>query len=206
MFEKTLRLLAGAQKHFINATRVAIFLVMAWIGGLKAFPYEAAGIVPFVANSPFMGFLYTKTPPEYQQYKNREGELVEKNVAWHRENGTYVFSWGLGALICAIGLFVLSGIWSPTGGLIGGAWTVLMSFVTLSFLITTPETWVPALGDAHSGFPYLSGAGRLVLKDVIMMGAGLVCLSDSAQRYLRARRRAPVDVRHEAPEVLPASV
>lgn len=24
--------------------------------------------------------------------------------------------------------------------------------VTLSFLITTPEAWVPALGDAHHGF------------------------------------------------------
>jgi uncharacterized membrane protein YkgB len=29
---------------------------MAWIGGLKAFQYEADGIVPFVANSPLMSF------------------------------------------------------------------------------------------------------------------------------------------------------
>lgn len=187
MFIRFLRLTAGAQKHFINFARIAIFIVMAWIGGLKAFPYEAAGIIPFVANSPTMSFLLKYDAPEYQNYKNREGELVEKNVAWHKENRTYIFSYGLGIMICAIGAFVLSGIWSPMGGIIGGVWTVIMSVVTLSFLITTPETWVPNLGDAHYGFPYLSGAGRLVIKDVIMMGAGLVCLSDSARRYLAAR-------------------
>ncbi|MFP1455029.1 DUF417 family protein [Escherichia coli] len=43
--------------------------------------------------------------------------------------------------------------------------------VTLSFLITTPEAWI-ALGDAHHGFPYLSGAGRLVLKDTLMLAGG----------------------------------
>ncbi len=37
---------------------------------------------------------------------------------------------------------------------------VVMSFVTLSFLVTTPECWVPALGSSEHGFPLLSGAGR----------------------------------------------
>jgi uncharacterized membrane protein YkgB len=34
--------------------------------------------------------------------------------------------------------------------------------------------------------PYLSGAGRLVLKDAIMMGAALVTMADSAKAALRA--------------------
>lgn len=42
--------------------------------------------------------------------------------------------------------------------------------ITLSFLVTTPETRVSNLGDSERGFPYLSGAGRLVMKDVIMLG------------------------------------
>ena len=146
MINQLLRLVAHSQKYYIHFMRIAIFLVMGWIGGLKAFPYEAAGIVPFVANSPTMSFLYAKEAPEYQQFKNKEGELVAKNVQWHKENRTYLFSYGLGIMIVAIGAFVLSGIWSPTGGLIGGTWTIIMSIVTLSFLITTPETWVPALG------------------------------------------------------------
>jgi uncharacterized membrane protein YkgB len=31
---------------------------------------------------------------------------------------------------------------------VGNFLVLVMSFVTLSFLITTPECWVPALGDA----------------------------------------------------------
>jgi len=60
-----------------------------------------------------------------------------------------------------------------------------MSIITLSFLITTPETWVPALGGDQHGFPYLSGAGRLVIKDIIMLGAGLIIASDSAKSILK---------------------
>lgn len=177
-----------SQKNFIHFLRIGIFIVMAWIGGLKAFQYEADGIIPFVANSPFMSFLLNKTADEtdnYKLHKNKEGEVVPENIRWHEANGTYVFSYGLGAVICIIGLLVLLGIWFPQAGFWGGILTFGMSIVTLSFLITTPETWVPNLGGPNYGFPYLSGAGRLVLKDVIMMGAGLVCASEAAQRILK---------------------
>jgi len=62
---------------------------------------------------------------------------------------------------------------------------ILMACTTLSFLVTTPEAWVPALGDTAHGFPYLSGVGRLVVKDAIMLGAAVVTLADSAKTYLR---------------------
>lgn len=190
--KQLVRVLAGSQPQFINLMRIAIFIVMAWIGGLKAFQYEADGIIPFVANSPFMSFLLTKKAPEYQQYKNPEGKTVQKNIDWHKENGTYVFSYGLGTVICIIGLLMLLGIWYAKIGMWGGLLTFGMSLVTLSFLITTPEVYVPKLdGDfptPHYGFPYLSGAGRLVLKDVIMMAAGLICAAESAQRILGSRR------------------
>jgi len=179
-----LRFLANGQRGFIHALRISIFVVMAWIGGLKAFQYEADGIVPFVANSPLMQFFYAKEAPEYQAYKNPEGKTVAKNIEWHKTNGTYAFSYGLGAVIVAIGLLTLAGIWSAKLGLVGGLLTFLMSIVTLSFLITTPEVYVPDLGGdfptPHHGFPYLSGAGRLVLKDVIMLAAGLIVAADSA--------------------------
>lgn len=183
---------AAQQKNFLHLTRIAIFIVMVWIGGLKAFQYEADGIVPFVANSPLMSFFYNKKAPEYQQYKNPEGKTVRKNIEWHKENGTYVFSYGLGLVIIIIGVLALMGIWHAKTGFIGGMLTFGMSLVTLSFLITTPETFVPNLGGdfptPRYGFPYLSGAGRLVIKDVIMMGAGLVCAADSAKVWLMKRK------------------
>lgn len=192
-----LTILAGSQRTFINFVRIAIFIVMAWIGGLKVFQYEADGIVPFVANSPFMSFFYNnhdkvdngkgKMVAEYMLHKNKEGEVVPENIKWHEENGTYPFSYGLGAVICGIGLLTLLGIWSPKVGVWGGLLTFGMAIVTLSFLITTPETWVPDLGGPNHGFPYLSAAGRLVIKDVIMMAGGLVCASDAARRILKAK-------------------
>lgn len=160
-------------------------MVMVWIGGLKAFPYEAEGIIPFVANSPLMSFLLHKPAPEYNQFKNKEGEYVPKNIKWHKANGTYTFSYGLGTVIIIIGILTLAGIFYPKLGLIGGLLTFIMSVVTLSFMVTTPEVYVPDLGGPDHGFPYLSGAGRLVIKDVIMMAAGLVVAADAARSLLK---------------------
>ncbi|MCH5716874.1 DUF417 family protein [Niabella hibiscisoli] len=199
--ENLFRLFASWQDLFIDFLRVAVFIVMAWIGGLKAFKYEADGIVPFVINSPLMSFFYKnsgkiavnsegKPVAEYKLYKNAEGQTVQKNIDWHKENRTYIFSYGLGSVIVLIGLLVLTGIWFPRIGFWGGILSAGMSVVTLSFLITTPEVYVPNLGGdfptPQHGFPYLSGAGRLVIKDVIMMIAGLVIAADSAQTVLKA--------------------
>jgi len=180
--------LANSQQQFIHLIRISVAIVMIWIGGLKAYQYEADGIVPFVANSPLMSFFYSKEAPEYQQYKNTEGQEVAKNIAWHEENGTYTFSILLGIVIVSIGLLNLLGIFLPKIGVIGGLLTFAMSLVTLSFLITTPEAYVPNLrGDFATkfyGFPFLSGAGRLVIKDVIMMVAGLIIASDSSKKII----------------------
>lgn len=175
--------LAKSHLSSVNFLRISVFIVMAWIGGLKAFHYEAEGIVPFVANSPLMSFFYTH-PSEYASHKNKEGEIVIKNVEWHESNGTYIFAYGLGAVIIVIGFLNLLGIWSANVGLIGGIFTFGMSLVTLSFLITTPESYVPDLGGTEHGFPLLSGAGRLVIKDLIMMAAGLVIASESAKQII----------------------
>ncbi|PQA94791.1 hypothetical protein B0A69_09035 [Chryseobacterium shigense] len=194
--------------YFLNFLRISIFIVMAWIGGLKAFQYEADGIVPFVANSPLMSFFYQdanrkvinqdhQQVSEYTLYKNPEGKTVKKNIDWHTNNGTYTFSYGLGMVIISIAILVLLGIWFPKIGALGGALTFIMSFVTLSFLITTPEVYVPDLGGdlptPQHGFPYLSGAGRLVLKDMIMMAAGLVIFSDSLKNVVRSSLHASTD-------------
>lgn len=190
--ENKLKILSNAQPFFINIMRVSVFLVMAWIGGLKAFQYEADGIVPFVANSPLMSFFYSKPAPEYTEYKNPEGKTVSKNIEWHKENNTYIFSYAIGTVIVIIGTLTLLGIWYEKIGLIGGLLTFVMSLVTLTFLITTPDVYVPNLGGdfptTHIGFPYLSGSGRLVLKDLIMMASGLVISSDSARRILEKQK------------------
>lgn len=173
----------------IAVTRAVLIIVLLWIGGLKVFKYEAEGIIPFVATSPFMSF-FLADPENYQSHKNPEGALVPENRAWHEHNRTYLFAYGLGSVIVLYGLMLCANPWLPQVAAVGSFLVVIMSIVTLSFLITTPECWVPALGDAQHGFPYLSGAGRLVIKDVIMMGAALVTMADSAKSYLQRRAAA----------------
>lgn len=181
--------LAKLQSQFFNLMRIAICIVMVWIGGLKFFQYEADGIVPFVANSPLMSFFYSTNSNEYKDHKNKEGEVVKKNIDWNTQNGTYIFSYVLGTVIISIGLLTLLGMFNNRLGLIGGLLTAGMAIVTLTFLITTPEVWVPNLGGdlptPNFGFPYLSGAGRLVVKDIIMMAGGLIVASDCANKLLK---------------------
>lgn len=180
---------ANLNKFGLNFLRVGIFIVFVWIGGLKFAKYEADGIVPFVANSPFMSFFYEKEAPEYKQYKNKEGELVLKNRQWHEANRTYVFSYGLGCLIMSIGILVFLGMFSPKIGIVGELLCIIMTIGTLSFLVTTPECWVPDLGSGEHGFPLLSGAGRLVIKDTVILAGAITLLSDTASRLLKQLKK-----------------
>ena len=171
----------------VHLIRVAIFIIFIWIGGLKFFNYEAEGIVPFVANSPFMSFFYTKQAPEYKDYKLKEGEFDKAKHEWHKANNTYTFSKGLGNLNMTIGTLTLLGIFFPKAGFIGSGLVIIMTIGTLSFLVTTPEVWVPNMGSGEHGFPLLTGAGRLVIKDTCILAGAVVVLADCAQRILDKR-------------------
>jgi uncharacterized membrane protein YkgB len=182
-------LAARADRLGLALTRAGLVLVLVWIGGLKAFRYEAEGVVPFVANSPAMRFWYAD-PGHYKGHLNPEGAAVPANRAWHEANGTYPFAHALGAVIVLYGVLtalhpVLPGVAAVGSFLVAG-----MSAVTLSFLVTTPECWVPDLGGVEHGFPLLAGPGRLVVKDAIMLGAAVVTMADSAKAYLRKRDAA----------------
>lgn len=186
IFNRLLAVLAGGDRLGATLCRIAVGVVFIWIGLLKFIPYEADSITPFVANSPFMSFFY-EHPDQYRQHPNHEGELVPENRAWHEQNNTYGYSHGLGVVELVFALLILANFRFPLLGLVGALMAFLTPFVTFSFLVFTPETWVPALGDAHHGFPYLSGAGRLVLKDIMMLACGYIAMVDSA-RTLLARR------------------
>jgi reactive chlorine resistance protein C len=180
-----LRFAAGERTNALGiaAMKVAIAIIFLWIGWLKFQPYEADSITPFVANSPLMRFFYAH-PGEYAAHLTKEGMLVPAQRAWQIANHTYAFSRGLGSLELVIGLLTLSGLVSRRIGMVGALLAFATPFVTLSFLLTTPEAWVPALGDAQHGFPYLSGAGRLVIKDVTLLAGAWLVIVDTARQLL----------------------
>jgi reactive chlorine resistance protein C len=192
IMHRLLTLAARADRVGMGLLRAALVVVLLWIGALKAAPYEADGIVPFVANSPVMSFFYERPAPEYRSHIGKEGAFNQEDRAWHEANGTYRVAHALGAVIVLLGLLIAAHWVKPEVGALGSFLVIGMSFVTLSFLVTTPESWVPALGDAQHGFPYLSGRGRLVIKDVLMLGAAIVTMADSARAYLARSERTAV--------------
>lgn len=190
LFYGFLKIAARAQRLGLSMLRVAILVIFVWIGGLKFWNYEAEGIVPFVANSPFMSFFYQEKAPDYKQYKGPEGSFDAGKHAWHEKNNTYGFSHGLGLLIISIGILTFLGFFSARVGLVGEVLAIVMTLGTLSFLATTPEVWVSDLGSGEYGFPLLSGAGRLVIKDTAILAGAVVLLSDTARRLLARRQKA----------------
>lgn len=182
-----LHLIAGLDSVGKKVVRFGIVIVFVWIGALKFFTYEADGIVPFVANSPFMSFFY-EHPSEYKDHINKEGEFIAENHSWHEANNTYGFSKGLGIFLIAVGLMVALHKAAPLLSLTGSILVFLMTLGTLSFLFTTPESWVPHLTDTEWGFPYLSGRGRLVIKDIVILGGSVITMSESARLYLSRKQ------------------
>jgi reactive chlorine resistance protein C len=87
----------------------------------------------------------------------------------------------MSSCIAGIALYPIS----PKLSALGSGLLFLMACTTLSLLIATPEAWVPPLGDANHGFPYLSGGGRLIIKDLIMLAAAAVTLVDSAKQSMK---------------------
>ena len=134
---------------------------------------------------------------EYKEHKNPEGAYVPANREWHEANRTYTFSYGLGALIMSIGILVFLGIFFPKVALVGDTLAIIMTLGTLSFLVTTPEVWVPNLGSGEYGFPLLSGAGRLVIKDIVILARAVTLLSDSSQRVLNSLKKADREKRNK---------
>src|SRR5260221_1428030 len=71
MITRIFEIAARAHRAGVVVTRIGLIIVLLWIGGLKAFKYEAQGIVPFVANSPLMSFFYPEPRPLPGAYEPR---------------------------------------------------------------------------------------------------------------------------------------
>ncbi len=132
--------------------RYGLVVVIGWIGAMKFTAYEAQGIHPMVANSPFMGWLY--------QIFSIQG-----------------FSNVLGVVEIATALLIAVRPFSARVSAIGCGLAVLMFLTTLTFLFSTPG-WEPSLG----GFPALSVVpGQFLLKDLVALGAAVWLLGEALQ-------------------------
>ncbi len=137
---------------------------------MKFTEYEAQGIAPLVAHSPFIGWIYS---------------LMSVRQ----------FSAGLGVVEIGTAVLIALRAVSPKACAIGSAAAVLMFLTTLSFLFTTPG-WEPSLG----GFPALSALpGQFLLKDVVLLGAALWSLGEALAGVTVAAQLPPVGLREAIP-------
>jgi reactive chlorine resistance protein C len=130
--------------------RYGLVIVIAWIGAMKFTSYEAQGIQPLIAHSPFMSWVY------------------------------HVFSVGtfsalLGIFELAVALLLsLKPVW-PRLSIAGSVMAIVLFIATISFLFTTPDVFE----DSAGGFPLLSSDGGFLIKDVALLGLAVWTLADA---------------------------
>ncbi len=137
----------GAGKQII---RWGLIVVLARIGATKFTAYEAMGIEPLVAHSPFVGWMYDF--------------LTVRSL-----------SAMLGCIEIVTATLISLRYVSPKASAIGRVLAIGLFATTLSMLFTTPG-WEPTLG----GFPALSAMpGQFLLKDIVLFGAAVWSLGES---------------------------
>jgi reactive chlorine resistance protein C len=136
--------------------RYGLVVVIGWIGLMKFTVFEANGIQPLVANSPFMSWLYDVF-------------------------SVTTFSSLLGVVEVAAAVLLAVKPWAPRISVVGSVIAIGLFVATLSFLFTTPGVFEASQG----GFPMLSSTGQFLIKDVALLGVSVWTLAD-ALRAVRA--------------------
>jgi reactive chlorine resistance protein C len=137
--------------------RYGLVVVIAWFGALKFASYEAQGIQPLVASSPFMSWLY---------------DIFS----------VHTFSALLGVFELTAAVLLAVKPWLPRLSIVGSVMAVVLFVATISFLFTTPGVSEPSAG----GFPALAATGEFLIKDVALLGFSVWTLAD-ALRVARRR-------------------
>ena len=139
--------------------RYGLVVVLGWIGLLKFTGYEAKGIEPLVANSPFMSWIYDVC-------------------------SVTTFSTLLGILEVTTAVLLAVKPWWPRLSVVGSVLATGLFVATISFLSTTPGISEPAGG----GFPALSMTGQFLIKDVALLGIATWTLGDALHEVRIGRR------------------
>lgn len=141
--------------------RYGLVIVLAWFGAMKFTSYESQGISHWVANSPFLSWMYN----------------IMSIDAFGRLNGSI-------ELLVAALLAVKP--WFPKASVVGGLLASLFFVTTLSLMFTTP-----GVGEASAGgFPVLSADGEFLMKDIANLGLALWLLADSIDATRRQAKDA----------------
>jgi reactive chlorine resistance protein C len=142
--------------------RWALVIVFLWFGGMKFTSYEANGIAPFIANSPFMSWL-------------------------HDLFGIQGASYVIGVLELSTATALIVGAFNAFFSLLGAVMSSMTYLITLTFFATTPGVAEATAG----GFPAISAApGQFLLKDLVLLAASLCLVRGSIRHPAKAHHGA----------------
>lgn len=127
---------------------LGLILVLGWIGAMKFTEAEARGIEPLLESSPLFFWM---------------GKLFSLRISSMLIGVTEITTAGL----------LLAGWYNRSLFTLGALLTIATMASTLSFLFTLPG-WSEPLG----GFPALSSSGHFLLKDMLLLAACVVLVSE----------------------------
>ena len=129
--------------------RCGLATTLVWIGALKFKDYEVQNAEVLVTASPLTS------------------RLREKLGAHKLARLIGITQMSLGSLIAAKPV-------APQASAVGSFGAVGLFLGTLSFLVTTPESW-----QEGQGMPQLSMLGEALLKDTVLLGAAILTAAES---------------------------
>jgi uncharacterized membrane protein YkgB len=136
--------------HVVRASMVIIYF---FFGYQKWFPYEAHGLIPFIANSPLMSWMY----PVF---------------------GLQGASWFLGVSEWLFGALIFLGFWNKPLGVLGALGSCVTFIMTITIIPFMPDGWNASAG----GFPAMQGNVAFLMKDVVLFAVSFYLLKQDAER------------------------
>jgi uncharacterized membrane protein YkgB len=173
-FDRLIALASRADRLGLAATRLGLVVVLLWVGGTMACRFGAEGPAPVAASPPLLSSFSAQPAPEYRPAANGEGAVVPSSRTGSGGNPTYPLAPALGAVLVACGLMIAAHPWLPRLAAVGSFLVLALSLGTLSFLVMTPDGWVPA-------------PGGQVVQGALLLGVALVTMADSARASLRGK-------------------
>lgn len=145
----------------LTPLRWSLVVIFLWFGFMKFTAYEANGIAPFIANSPFMSWM-------------------------HGLFGIQGASYAIGVLELSTAAALAAGAFLPVVSVIGAAMSSVTYLITLTFFATTPGVAESTAG----GFPAISALpGQFLLKDLVLLAASASLLMASLPMRRRCATR-----------------
>jgi uncharacterized membrane protein YkgB len=159
----------GLDYQLLRASMVIMYF---FFGYQKWFEYEAKALIPFIANSPLVSWLY----PVF---------------------GIRGATWFLGVSEWTFGGLIFLGYWNKKLGALGAAGSVFTFLATVTIIPFIPDGWAASAG----GFPAMTINTAFLMKDVVLLAVSVYLLRHDALRAWSIGERAGVSQAEAASEL-----